>query len=152
MISDVCGYINYFKIKRLKKGKEYKEDAEVVQDLDKLNAPKYLKDNESFEESVEDDENMKFEMNKQILSQHSNKSMHKSIPKVDLPVVGFANLIDNYQPNELADNKSIINNQLPLMDIEKKQPDDFEWNKLENEIKDVLKPNQDIVKILVETT
>ena len=144
MLSDVCGYINYFKIKRLKKSKENNKEAEVVQDLDKLNTPKYLKDNESFEESVEDDENMKFEMNKQILCQHSNKSMHKSVPKVDLPVVGFANLVDNYQLNEVVDNKNIINNQLLLMDIDMKQPDNFEWNKLGNKIKDVLEPSQDI--------
>ena len=142
VISDVCGYFNYFKIKRLKKGKEYNKDAEFIQDLDKLNAPKYLKDNESIEESVEDDENMKFEMNNQILCQHSNKSMHMSIPKVNLQVVEFANLIDNYQLNEVVDNKSIINNQLLLMNIDMKQPDNLECNKLNNEIKDVLKPSQ----------
>ena len=68
VISDVCGYISYFKIKRLKKGKEYNKDAEVIQDLDKLNAPKYLKEDESIEGSMEDEENINFHSNKRILS------------------------------------------------------------------------------------
>lgn len=141
VFSDVCGYISYYKVKRLNKHKQHKEDAEAVHDLDKLNTPKYPKDDESFEESVEDDENNKFEADKRILSHRSDNSVHNAAPDADVPVVGFANLVDSYKHQDDKQAQHVINNQLPLMNIDNKQADDFEWNSLDKQINDALEPS-----------
>ena len=148
--TDICGYINYYRIKRFKKGKDGKEGLEKGenQPLGNINLPKYLKNDESSEESVEDDENMKFGANN-VFSHHSNKSIgksnHNDIP--DLPIVGFANLVDNYKRNSKIEENEAINNQQRLIDIEKKQAENYAWNNLDKEIGEVLAPSKDVFPI-----
>uniref|UniRef100_A0A7S3NEM0 Uncharacterized protein n=1 Tax=Euplotes harpa TaxID=151035 RepID=A0A7S3NEM0_9SPIT len=145
--TDICGYINYYRVRNFKKGKEGKEGAED-QDI-----PKYMKRDDSSEESMEKMDHENVALNQNVHSQHSFDSQVKQDqPQVkskesvvdEKEKVGFANLVPEYDSDSL-EKKKIIENQLPLMPLElkSKQNDDFAWNNLDKEIEEVTQKKYD---------